>query len=119
MKHVVLCAGTLLLAACGSSLSARDGSQQASPTKTIVDSQGIFRPIVENDGTYLVGAEMPIGKYRNHGGARCYWARLRSLDATDVLESKTDSSPQVVQIHPEDIAFLTRGCGIWQMDPSL
>ncbi len=45
----------------------------------------------------------------------CYWARLRSLDASDVIDSRTSSGPQIIEIHEDDTAFLTHNCGTWQM----
>src|SRR5271157_2220177 len=44
----------------------------------------------------------------------CYWARLRSLDTGDIIDNNVNDGPQVVQILPNDKAFMTRNCGDWQ-----
>jgi len=87
----------------------------AAAPKTIIGANGSYRPVIDNDGTYLVWVDIPMGKYRNAGGTMCYWARLRSLDASDIIESKRTSSPQEITIWASDTAFLTQNCGTWQM----
>jgi hypothetical protein len=83
--------------------------------KTVIDSHGKAWQVIDNDGTYLVGVDILPGKYRNAGGAMCNWARLRSLDPSDIIDSKKASSPQVIRIQMSDTAFLTQNCGTWQM----
>jgi hypothetical protein len=48
------------------------------------------------------------GTYREPGGTPCYWARLRSLDTSDIIDNS--DGPQVVEIQLSDKAFQTRGC---------
>jgi hypothetical protein len=86
--------------------------------KTVVGANGGYSATIDNDGTYLVGisiTDIQMGKYRSAGGADCYWARLRSLDPSDIIESGQSTSPQEVNIRASDTAFLTRDCGTWQM----
>jgi hypothetical protein len=83
--------------------------------KTVVAADGSNQQVIDNDGTYVVGLDVLPGKYRNVGGRTCSWARLRSLDPRDVINSNQGSGPQVVQIQVGDTAFLTHGCGTWQM----
>ncbi|MCX2933906.1 hypothetical protein ORI20_26910 [Mycobacterium sp. CVI_P3] len=120
MKRLAPSVAALLLVACGSAThTAETSSPPTAATKTVIDAQGVYRPFIDNDGTYVVGVDVPMGKYRNDGGTDCYWARLRSLDASDVIDSKKTSSPQEVEIRVSDTAFLTQGCGTWQMIPAL
>lgn len=114
MKRLPLTALVLLLAACGSATQTTATPSPAAATNTVIDAHGIYRPSIDKDGTYLVGVDIPMGKYRSAGGATCYWARLRSLDTNDIIESKNISSPQVIEIRPTDAAFLTQDCGSWQ-----
>lgn len=86
-------------------------------SKTVIYSFGIPLEVIDNDGTYVVGLDIPEGKYRSSGGAMCYWARLRSLNQSDIVDEKRTSDPQVVTIQASDTAFLTRNCGTWQMIP--
>ena len=73
--------------------------------------------VIDNDGTYVVGVDMFPGKYRSAGGTMCHWARLRSLDTSDMIDSKKTSGPQVIEIRGSDTAFLTQNCGTWQQIP--
>lgn len=86
-------------------------------SKTVIYSFGIPLVVIDNDGTYVIGLDIPEGKYRSPGGATCYWARLRSLNPSDIVDEKKTSDPQVVTIQANDTAFLTRNCGTWQMIP--
>lgn len=85
--------------------------------KTVLDRFGGYQAVIDNDGIYIVGVDIPSGAYRNAGGTQCYWARLRSVDSSDVIDSRTSSSPQLVEIRRTDTAFATRDCGTWQMAP--
>jgi ABC-type Fe3+-hydroxamate transport system substrate-binding protein len=137
MKRFALTATALLLAACApahttaSTVTAtqtspaqptvtqtvgRTAQPPASP-KTVIDSHGKAWQVIDNDGTYLVDVDVQPGDYRTAGGAMCYWARLRSLDPSDIIDSKKASSPQVIRIQMSDTAFLTQNCGTWQMIP--
>lgn len=114
MKRLALTALVLLLAACGSATQTTAAPPPTAAAKTVIDAQGIYRPSIDKDGTYLVGVDIPMGKYRDAGGPMCYWARLRSLSANDIIESKNISGPQVIEIRPSDTAFVTQNCGSWQ-----
>ena len=91
------------------------GPARPSSPKTVIDAHGQWIQVIDKDGTYVVGVDVLPGKYRNAGGASCSWARLRSLDPRDVIDRNTASGPQVAQIRFSDTAFLTHGCGTWQM----
>ena len=53
--------------------------------------------------------------YRTPGGSQCYWARLSSLDTSDIIDNNNSSGPQVVEILPTDRAFLTQNCQTWTL----
>ncbi|WP_238553484.1 hypothetical protein [Mycobacterium colombiense] len=55
------------------------------------------------------------GMYRSPGGTRCYWARLRSLDTSDIIDNNNSTGPQAVDILPTDRAFLTQDCQTWSL----
>lgn len=118
-RLLILIAGALVSASCGTHTSAPNATTHDSVRdKTVVRPNGGVSPTIDLDGTYLVGIsiiDIQMGTYRNRGGADCYWARLRSLDPRDVIESGRSSSPQEVVIRASDAAFLTRNCGTWQM----
>ena len=136
MKRLAVTAPALLLVACGSATQTTASTvtitqtRPAQPTvtqtvgrtpppsaapKTLIDANGTYWTVIDNDGTYLVWVDIPMGKYRNAGGTMCYWARLRSLDTSDIIDSKKTSSPQEITIRASDTAFLTQNCGTWQM----
>jgi hypothetical protein len=71
---------------------------------------------IDSDGTYQVGVDIAPGTYRSAGGTGCYWARLKSLNTSDIINNNISDGPQVVGIQPTDAAFLTKSCGPWQME---
>lgn len=138
VKRLVLAPAALLIAGCAGGAQTGTAStvngtriDTAQPTiaqtagdptpppttapKTVVDSRGGFEPAIDNDGTYLVGADIIPGKYRNTGGTMCSWARLRDLDPSDIIASDKTAAQEVIEIQVSDIAFLTHNCGVWQM----
>lgn len=138
MKRLALAAGALLLAGCGNATHTTTSTVTVTQTvtvqpsvpptvahtalpptgpKTVIDSFGLYETVIDNNGTYLIGADISAGKYHTLGGATCYWARLRSLDTKDIIDSHKGSGPQVIEIRESDIAFLTQNCGTWQMVP--
>lgn len=83
--------------------------------KTVIEIDGTAKTVIDIDGTYLVGPDIPPGRYRTPGGAECYWARLTSLDASDRIDYRRSTGPQFVEISRSDTAFLTQNCRTWQM----
>ena len=74
---------------------------------------------METDGTYRVGIDIVAGTYRSGGNSAegesdCYWARLKSLKPTDIIDSGIGTGSQVVTIQPSDRAFVTHSCQVWQ-----
>jgi hypothetical protein len=75
------------------------------------------------DGTHVVGAEIPPGRYRATGdGAICYWARLSGFAGTvaDIVANDLSfgAATAVADIAPGDAGFETTGCGTWSSDLS-
>ncbi|OBK29495.1 hypothetical protein A5634_18385 [Mycobacterium asiaticum] len=132
-----MAASTLLLVACGaparieastvtvtqhvtvqSTATRTDTSSHEPPpaaNETVIDDYGGSLNVIDHDGRYLLYVDIMPGKYRNAGGTTCYWARLHSLDVNDVIAGARNDLPQVIEIHEDDTAFLTRNCGTWQM----
>jgi hypothetical protein len=74
---------------------------------------------METDGTYRIGTDIEAGIYRSggrsaQGESDCYWARLNSLNPTDIINNSISNDPQVVAIKPGDVAFLTHSCQPWK-----
>ena len=53
--------------------------------------------------------------YRTPGGTHCYWARLRSLDTSDIIDNNNSTGPQAVDILPSDRAFPPQTCQTWSL----
>jgi hypothetical protein len=136
MKRLALTVGALLLAACGGPThsagstvhttktvkarptdvrAAANAPPQPKTPKTVIGANGAYWPVIDNDGTFLVGVDILPGEYRSAGGTMCYWARLGSPDPSDIVDSKKADAPQTVGIEMSDTAFLTENCGTWQM----
>ncbi|MGO9157286.1 hypothetical protein [Mycobacterium sp.] len=124
-KKAVVAGAAMVLTGCGGS------NQQAAVTLTstleITKTVTVTGPpppsapktIIETDGTYRVGTDILPGTYHSggpspSGESDCYWARLRSLNPSDIITNNISNGPQVVMIQPSDTAFLTRSCQTWQ-----
>ncbi|MCH7232186.1 hypothetical protein L0U85_15165 [Glycomyces sp. L485] len=69
---------------------------------------------IPGDGIWVVGDEVEPGTYKAQGsGSACYWARLGSLDTSDILDNHFGSAKVTVELHNSDAAFETSGCGSW------
>lgn len=71
------------------------------------------------DGTYLVGKTIKPGTYTSPGAdiGRCYWARLKNTsgDVSAVVAASYHPGRQVVTVGRRDVAFITDGCGPWEL----
>jgi hypothetical protein len=45
------------------------------------------------DGTYEVGVDIQVGKYKGQCPAFAYWARLRSDNSTDIISNNVLTNP--------------------------
>lgn len=132
MNRLVLVAiAGLVLTACGGPTQTATGSSESARTVTVtqptaatttqiaaptaIATQSGPKSTIETGGTYLVGSDILPGIYRTAGGSNCYWARLSSLDTSDIIDNNNSSGPQVVEIQPSDRAFLTENCRPWSM----
>jgi cytoskeletal protein RodZ len=80
---------------------------QTDPQSTQTESD---ENTVPGDGTFVVGTDIQPGTYRASAQPGCYWARLRSLDTSNVINNDNPDGPVVVEIRPSDKAFQTAGC---------
>jgi hypothetical protein len=126
-KKTAVAAVAIVLAGCGGSgrpVATVTSTLQPVITKTVTVTyppppEPAPRTTMETDGTYRVGTDIAPGTYRSagrssQGESDCYWARLNSLDPTDIIANNISTAPQVVVIQPGDAAFLTRSCQPWQ-----
>jgi hypothetical protein len=123
-KATVIAGAAIVLAGCGgSSHTAATVTSIVEVTKTVTVTAppppSVPKTIMETDGTYRVGADIVPGTYRSsgrsaEGASDCYWARLSSLNETDIIESNISIGAQEVTIPSSDKAFLTHSCQPWQ-----
>lgn len=62
------------------------------------------------DGTYLVGTDVKPGTYKAAATTGCYWARLKSLDTSDIIDNQNADGPVVLQILATDKAIEVSRC---------
>lgn len=81
---------------------------------------GVARSI-PGDGTYLIGGDVPAGRYRTmvpETSIFCYWERLSDTTGQlgDIIANGNAKSgaQAVVTIQDGDKAFRSEGCGLWQ-----
>jgi hypothetical protein len=124
-KKVVAAAAAVVLTGCGGSSQKAavtvTSTQEITKTVTVTGPPppSVPKTIMETDGTYRVGIDILPGTYhsagpRPGGESDCYWARLSSLNSTDIITNDISTGPQSVTILPKDTAFLTRSCQAWQ-----
>jgi hypothetical protein len=124
-KKAVVAGAAIVLTGCGGSgeKAAVTVTSTLEVTKTVTvpgpPPPSVPKSIMETDGTYRVGVDIVPGSYhsagpRPGGESDCYWARLSTLNTTDIIANNISSGPQVVVIQPSDTAFSTRSCQTWQ-----
>lgn len=120
-QNAALASAAIVLAGCGGTThtTVTVTSTVHAPTSTVTVTATPAPPpgpktTIPSSGTYLVNVDIAPGIYRTNGGYGCYWARLRSLDTDDVIDNNVSDGPQVVEIKPTDMAFLTKACASWQ-----
>jgi uncharacterized protein YlxW (UPF0749 family) len=72
--------------------------------------QQISANTVDGEGTYVVGSDIKPGTWRASASPGCYWARLRSLDTSDIIDNDNADGPVVIQVLPSDKALQVSGC---------
>jgi vacuolar-type H+-ATPase subunit H len=72
--------------------------------------QQVARNTVDGTGTFVVGSDITPGTYRATAQPGCYWARLSSLDTSDIVDNDNADGPVVVEILPSDKAFQVSDC---------
>jgi hypothetical protein len=97
-------------------LDEREAELQEWEQSLIATEEQIEAGTIPGDGIWVVGEDVEPGVYRAQGsGGSCYWARLRSLDGSDIITNHFGSANVSVEIHASDAAFETSGCGSWQL----
>jgi hypothetical protein len=82
-------------------------------TSPYVGLQADIRP-----GVWLVGSQIPAGRYQSNVSAGCYWERMRHFQGTTggVLESDfvRTAGPRQIEIRASDVGFQADDdCGTW------
>jgi hypothetical protein len=65
---------------------------------------------VPGTGTYVVGEDIQPGTYRGEASPGCYWARLASLDTSDIIDNQNADGPVVIEVLPSDKALELSSC---------
>lgn len=91
----------------------------STPTVRAVEKAPPVPAVMHADGTYLVGKHVKIGTYISPGPdtGKCYWARLRDTSGEQraVIAASYKRGQQIVTIRRGDRAFVTDGCGPWEL----
>jgi hypothetical protein len=70
------------------------------------------------EGTYVVGADITAGEYKTNGGGDvaelgCYWARMSSLNTSDIIDNGFAKRPTTIEVQASDKALQTSGGCTW------
>ena len=65
---------------------------------------------IPGSGTFIVGRDINPGSYEASASAGCYWARLASLDTSNIIDNDNAAGPVAVQILSTDKAFEDSDC---------
>lgn len=89
------------------------------PSPKPVEKAAPLAAAVAGDGSWLIGKQIKRGTYRTTGSpASCYWALRSNLsysnDAT-IVSSYGRRGAQTVALGPNARAFITYGCGRWEL----
>lgn len=57
------------------------------------------------EGIYVVGKDIKPGRYHTGGGSLCYWARLSSLNTSDIIDNSNITGPQTIEVGSGDAAL--------------
>ena len=75
---------------------------------------GVERQIEENTipgtGTYVVGEDIQPGRYRAEASPGCYWARLSSLNTSDIIDNNNADGPVAIEVLATDKALELADC---------
>lgn len=65
---------------------------------------------IPGDGVYQVGSDIQPGTYKAAASPGCYYARLSSLDTSDIIDNNNVDGPVVIQVGVSDAALELSGC---------
>ena len=70
----------------------------------------IARNSFPGEGTFVVGEDIDPGVYRADASPGCYWARLNSLDTSDIIDNNNADGPVVIEVLATDRAVTVNRC---------
>jgi hypothetical protein len=87
------------------------------PGLAIVTQTATVVPFSFENGTRLVGTDVPPGRYRSvnaPAALSCYWARLRNTTGTDaVIAQDIGAGPRLMELLASDVAVESSRCAPW------
>lgn len=109
-------AGALPIAAPA---AATPGTPVPQPTLRPVEVSPPLAAAIVGDGSWLIGKQIKPGTYRTPGlSTSCYWALRSNLSYSDgatIVSSYGRRGAQTVALGPNARAFVTYGCGRWEL----
>ena len=72
--------------------------------------QQIEDKTIPGTGTYVVGEDIEPGTYRAEASPGCYWARLSSLNTSDIIDNNNADGPVVIEVLASDKALELSNC---------
>jgi len=70
----------------------------------------VAKGTVPGDGTFVVGQDIQPGVYRAAAQPGFYWARLSSLNTSDIIDNGNPDGPVVIEVSSSDKALELANC---------
>jgi hypothetical protein len=90
---------------------------KAIPSKTSTPTKTKAAPPSVNDGMWLVGDDIPAGKYRVsvpvNSTDMCYWAKLSDAESSDIIANDLPQGGRPMVTLKKGQWFETQRCGTW------
>lgn len=89
------------------------------PSTKPVELSPVLKASFAGDGSWVIGKQIKRGTYRTAGGSSsCFWALRSNLSydyGATIVTSYGRRGNQTVALGPNALAFVTYGCGEWNL----
>lgn len=123
-KHISVAVVAAVLTGCGQLPADREALSEAAPVVTVTEKVTVTpkakakpkpKAVIE-EGTWVVGLDIPAGTYRSLEAvsSRCYWSITRTgSNGADIIQNDIPGGGRPMVTLKKGHDFTTRRCGEW------